>query len=474
MTSGHFEAENRYPIVHLLSAQLAQVCNLSPHLAVKILPILFSILFTGCGYLLATVVLPGQSQAILASVCATILFFGYYHVATYPQGLSIMMLPLVFYLYFERNTEPTLSFRILFVLLLLFFPFFHPATAVVLIACLMGVEVAKVAWRLKKTASGSKAYPLTIEPTLIAWITFFTWISAFGFFGAAIQTTLQWLRGEIEHLPRVAEIQSMFASQGLSPLDQTMLALRLYGDNLVLLVLSVVTLVTVARGFLSRQEVIKNLFILSIPFMVSGPVWMFVFVTTLQITLGRLLGSNAMMWATPVLAAFSLYEMLVKTRVHVVTVAAILLCVSVIAMLGVYHSPFVLQVSWQVTRMDVAGTNWFTAHHDPETPFATLGVPPAYALSRVKIPEHFNYQEQSILGTSFDRDTYLLLAERFQVAALHPALSSAMINDPRLARPGFAHEDFDRLEHDPSIDRLYTNGEFDIYLTRTSRNQTDA
>lgn len=470
ISSAHFEETNRYPIIHILASQLALVCDLPSYTVLELLPALFSVLFAGSSYLLGSVVLPKHAQAILAGVSGSTLFFGYYHVAAYPQALSLMVLPLVFYLYFSRYAKPSLSFRILFVVFLLFFPFFHPATAVVLIVCLAGVEITKTAWKWRtKAAVRTAALSVTAEPALIAGITFFAWISTFGLFGAAIRTTFQWLQGEIEHVPRVTEIQSMFASQGLSLFDQIILALRLYGDNLAYLVLSVVALMVIAHGFLHRQENVKNLFILSVPFVVSGPVWVLIFVTTLQVTLGRLLGSNVMMWATPVLAAFSLHEVLTKTRVRVVIVAATLLCASVVAMLGVYHSPFVRQVSWQITRMDIAGTNWFTVHQEPETPFATLGVPPAYALSSVEIPEHFNYQEQSALGTSFERDTYLLMAERFKAAALHPALSGAMINDPRLARPGFTYEDFNQLGHDRSIGRIYTNGEFDIYLIRSQR-----
>ena len=472
LSSGHFHEGNRYPIIHILAAQVAQICGLSSNLVIEFLPLLFSILFTGCSYLLAGVVLPTKSQAMLAGAGATTLFFGYFHVAAYPQGLSMMALPLIFYFYFRRSANHSLSFRLLFVILLLFFPFFHPATALVLIVCLAGVEVAKTAWRLRVQGSliFRKSFKITAEPTLISLITFFTWVSAFGFFGAAIQNTLLWLRGEIEMVPRVTEIQNLFASQGLGTLQQMELALKLYGDNFIYLVLTLVALFIIIKGFLIREEKIENLFVLLIPFLISGPVWVLIFIATLQITLGRLLGSNAMMWTVPVLVGFALQRVLEKAkRLRVIIAASVLFCASLVAILGVYHSPLVLQPSWQIVLTDVYGTDWFLTHYDSESPFATLGVPPAYALSKMYIQDHFLYQEQSVLGASFTRNIYLLLTERFKIANSHPVLSRAMISDARLVRPGFTRKDFDQLERDPSVNKFYTNGEFDTFLIRSMR-----
>jgi hypothetical protein len=177
-----------------------------------------------------------------------------------------------------------------------------------------------------------------------------------------------------------------------------------------------------------------------------------------------------MMWAVPTLVGFALHSLFERARrMRVVAIASILFSVSLIAMFGVYHSPFILQPSWQIVLTDAQGADWFLDHCDSESPFAALGVPPAYALGQVGMPEHFYYQEQSYLGASFEENLYLLLTARFRIASLHPILSEATISDPRLARPGFTREDFDRLEHDPSVDKLYTNGEFDAFLIRSIR-----
>jgi hypothetical protein len=472
-STGHFQDDNRYPIIHVLIAQIAHVCGLAPYIVVKILPVFFFILFVSCSYLLARIALLTQRQTLLASAGATTLFFGYYHVTIYPQALAVMVLPLVFYLYFRRDAKHPISFRLLFVILLLFLPFSHPAVATVIIVCLAGLEVAKAVWTLTGPTGASISRVLSrvaIEPTLISFIAFLTWISSFVFFGYSIRNILLWLRGEISSIPRVAEVQNLFAAQGIGIFQQVNLLLKMYGDNFIYLALSSIALFIIIRGFLLQRDEMRRLFVLSIPFVIGGPVWVLIFAVTLRVTLGRLLGSNVMMWATSVLGGLAIYRLFEKMkRTRVILVTFVLFCASAVAIFGVYHSPFVLQPSWQVTFADVYGANWFLAHYDSETSFATMGVPPAYASGGVDIPEHFDYHESSTFGPSFGRPIYLLLTERFRKAGSHPVLSKAMLSDARLARTGFTDEDFAQLERDPTVSKFYTNGEFDIYLTRSIR-----
>jgi hypothetical protein len=473
IVSGHIQPLDMYPITHIWAAEVAQMCGLPPRIVVGLLPVLSSVLFAGSSYLLANEVLPKKSQAMLAGVGASTLFFGYYHVAAYPQALSMMMLPLTFYLYFKRSSRYSISFRVLFVILLLLLPFSHPATAVLLIACLIGAEIAKAVWRLRQpvhTPSDRELSGSAVEPVLISLVTFLMWISAFAIFGRSVRYTLGWLSGELQELPRVAEIQSLFATQGLGILQQVELAMKMYGDNLVYLMLSFVALIIVFREFLHRKSEVRKLFILSAAFLTSGPAWIGVFVATLQITVGRLIGSNFMMWAAPVLAGFALHRVLEKTaRLRVFLATSTFFCAAVVAVFGVYHSPFMLQPSWQILLADAHGTDWFLTYNDPDDPVVAIGVPPAYASSSVEIPEHFGYDAHSTLGASFEENTYLLLTERFRIASLHPVLSRVMISDPRLARPGFNRQDFDQLVRDPSVDKLYTNGELDAFLIGSLR-----
>ena len=72
------------------------------------------------------------------------------------------------------------------------------------------------------------------------------------------------------------------------------------------------------------------------------------------------------------------------------------------------------------------------------------------------VESHFGYDHQSMLGLSSTDDRYLVLKE----------LDEKMYSEvyPSLAEIRFLPEDFIQLEHDPSIDKLYSNGGADTWF----------
>lgn len=476
LRGGRFWEGNRYPITHILLAQLVQVGGAPPEVIVKFIPVFFTSLFMLFSYLLASTVMPHKGQALLAAA-ATALFFNYYHVCAYPQTLSIMALPLVFYLYFKGFDKGSLPFRIAFVIVLLLFPYFHPAPAAALIACLLAAEAARALWRQRNGASAAIGRPsvdrTTFEPALICTVTFLTWISAYEIFGTTIGRTLGWLTGAIESVPHVERLERTLEQQGLSIAQQVALALKMYGDNLIYLALSSIALLVVAWGFWRRRDEAKNLFTLCMPFLISGPVWVLIFATTLRVTVGRLLGANIMMWATPVFVAFALYEMFARwKRAGVIVATSILLCVSVVGIFAVYQSPYTLQVSWQVTGQDIEGSRWFStnAQLPGKGRFASLGVPAGHgATGRGRLPEHFGYGQGQTVGASLRSSTYLVIARRFILGSAHPTLARATISSPDLFTIGFSPADFQGLVLDPTVNLLYSNGELDVFRITAQR-----
>jgi hypothetical protein len=154
-------------------------------------------------------------------------------------------------------------------------------------------------------------------------------------------------------------------------------------------------------------------------------------------------------------------------RAGVAVVTSILVCASVVGILAVYHSPYILQVSWQVTRHDVEGSRWFAAHTElPASAwFASLGVPvvtTGYGTEgKIAVPEHFGYQQSEKLGSVLS-STYLVLGRRQTLGSADATLSRFTASTPHLFSTGYIPADFQRLERDPTVHRLYSNGEFDV------------
>ena len=141
---------------------------------------------------------------------------------------------------------------------------------------------------------------------------------------------------------------------------------------------------------------------------------------------------------------------------------------SAIGVFCLYRSPWILQPNWQITYADISGSHW-ASHYAAESKmaFSEMGWIQAYV--QTEMPDHFGYHEHEILGESLKQDTIILLGKRFKLASDDPVLSKkGMICPSIMARQGFNKEDFEKLNEDRSVNRLYYNGEFEILLVKSS------
>jgi len=74
----------------------------------------------------------------------------------------------------------------------------------------------------------------------------------------------------------------------------------------------------------------------------------------------------------------------------------------------------------------------------------------------------------TLSGTSLEADQYVLITSLFRLASEEPAFKKGILAGPHLARRGFDRQDFHRLVQDPTVDLVYSNGEFEVYLARAT------
>jgi hypothetical protein len=79
------------------------------------------------------------------------------------------------------------------------------------------------------------------------------------------------------------------------------------------------------------------------------------------------------------------------------------------------------------------------------------------------LPPNFGYDHFSMLGESYIKDIYLIITKRFLMASDDPYLEEKGVSVlPLFFTRGYSSSDFEKLKNDPSVDKIYTNGEFDI------------
>lgn len=468
-STGFISEDCFYPVTHILGAVLIEVCAIPTETVMKYLPVIFTVLFMLFAYLLTSVVSLKKEHAILAAAASSTLLFSYNHLIPYPHALSLFAFPLMFYFYFKSLSTPSLSNKIALIIVLLMFPFFHPVPELVLISCLIIGEVAKFKW-VRRIPSQIENF--SINHALISFITFFLWISYFTIFGLSIRRVFQWITGEVSVVARADELYPVF---GLGPWGFFKLLLKMYGHNLIFITLSVIALGILIRYFSERRSGTRNFFILSLLFLTSSLIYIIIAMSLGLVTWGRILGANAGMWATPVFTSFALYEIFKKPGIPkvigIVAIVTILFSASTIGVFSVYRSPWIFQPNWQVTQMDICGSNWFNSHKSPVFAYAPMGWYGGHHY--IKMPQHFGYPEHESVGEVINKETYIVLTERFKQASASLALKDWMNIDDCLAKPGFNKEDFDRIGEDPNIAKLYSNREFEV-LIATPKSQGES
>lgn len=462
VSEGHF-TDNYYPVTHILGAELTQVLGIKVETVMKLLPVIFTVLFIVFIYLIAKVVSFKKGHALLAAAVGTVPVFAYYHVVTYPFSLSLLAVPILIYCYFVNLKHISVPWKIAFLIALFLFPFFHPITQIGIVIVLISAEIAKWLWTKRTSQVGIQA-KISFSSVVISTATFFLWISYFLILGPTIQRIYNWLTGEANLVARVGEIETTLGRLFIDPLE---LVIKMYGQNLMLILLFLVAFGLIAHGLWRRRNEFRDLYILSIILVVGGLIYLLLSMGLGLITWGRFLGVNLGLWGVSILAGFALYEVFSNIkRLKTITVFLIAIILTVISTLGIfsiYRSPWVLQPNWQITHADINGDGWMNQYKREGIPITEIGWVRPYR--QVNIPEHFGYPNYVSLGESLNEDTFLIITERFKQASVDPTLiEQGIVSHDIVAKPGFNEDDFIQIEADKSAAKLYTNGEFDIFF----------
>jgi hypothetical protein len=160
-------------------------------------------------------------------------------------------------------------------------------------------------------------------------------------------------------------------------------------------------------------------------------------------------------------------------RVAICLITGFIAVASLQSIVSLYPSPFVSDGNNQITHMNLTGTKWFLEKKD-------INVGSRYILSNLAnyatgvigykeasdrgdihayenyLPDHFGYPASSTLGTDFPADKYAAITKLDRTVYSTVWESVGRFNDA----------DFERLESDTSVSKLYSNSEMDIYYVR--------
>src|SRR5659263_270249 len=118
---------NIYPISAILISQICQLTNISVIGISKYLPSLFFTIYVLSIYCWSKSLIPDKKFVLLSLIASTPIFFAGFSTSIFNELLAVLTLPLFFHC---LQKSPDIRFKILCIIMLLLYPFFHPMVAI--------------------------------------------------------------------------------------------------------------------------------------------------------------------------------------------------------------------------------------------------------------------------------------------------------------------------------------------------------
>ena len=479
---GHIPSDLVYPITHILLSELVYITGLSNEIIANHCTALISVFYVIAIYLLATSSLITKREQILAVASIAGVFFSGYDVYLMPNGWSLLYLPLVLFFYFKSLTKTySMKYTILFLITLILYPFFHPLSTAVLI--LMLIIIGLVGFLIpifenKKVLLITSSIPMT--PILLETAIFLPWILSFQKFNLNIKMMYySIITGSSTNV--ISSMSNTVGKLSLTRLEFLELFIKLMGQHFIFLTFFFFSFVLLLKYPNSRKNNKKLIILLSITSFIG---LMYVFYLFNILPGLQAMGSDRLqaylVIFTPIFAGFVLsYIITRKIIIHKFNLAPIIcgfliLSASIISIHNLYPSPYVMQPNPSITQMDMNGAEWLLN-------FKNSAINSVYIMSPVyrflagsaghveagklfgssykeaNITDHFNYTISNNLGNSYTQNEYFMMT-----------MFDKIVYETVWKIVGRFHQkDFIKLEEDFSVDRLYSNGDTNVYYIKS-------
>ncbi|MCM1567446.1 MAG: hypothetical protein NC238_16180 [Dehalobacter sp.] len=457
--------DNYYPIVHILGAVILLFCKSdNPSIVVQIIPPIFSIIYVLFSYYLAKVVFKKEDYSVMAAVLSLIPLYSYYHVVLYPHAIAILLLPLIFYLYFNSKSP---NYKILLTIMLVLQAFVHVIPTLIIFGCLCGAEIIKI---IINRIKPSIKFNISFNSAAISLIVFFIWWSSYSVFGEMSKAYI-WLVGESEAIPRAHEVAN---AVNLGQQNFIELFLKMYGNQFVLTIITLISIAVMVAYYRKRKEDISYGLVLSAILLISALIYILYFLTSGKATIGRFFGANYGVWAMPVISTF-IFTIKDRNKIKLSIVSIVIIIILLLSMMNIYRSDWIYQPNWHVTKHDIFAKNWQSMHKSGSIVVGIIASPWGRVITPLDIqygpyiPPHFGYDTNHQLGDFLYEDSLIYYGEtRQKLVNKNQILNSSTLNN-NWALPGFYNEDYIKLGNDRSVNFIYTNGEVRMLLVKSMK-----
>lgn len=468
LLDGHYLSSNFYPVSHTLIASVVIISGLPLEFVSKYSTPFLSVLFLLFIYFFAKTVLLTKESVIFSLIIASSMF-SIFDYAISPNGWSILYLPLVLALFFRQS----LDYKILLSISIILLPFFHVFTSSMLVFIL--IVVSLIYWFFNNNRLNSyfsAMNPSQFLNSIILELTILLmWILSFKYFNKNIKALYDSF---------TSTSSNAFATEVITKLDKVdvhgfeviLLAIKMYGNTFIFIGLSAVAFYLFIKKFSWKYGNFNIFIIFSLFFCFFSAYVIYLF--NLIPGFKNFAGHRMLMFLgvfAPLCTSFFL-QYFKDNRNYILYLVGIFLIItaSLISILNLFTSPWIIQPNSQVTCMEVDGMNWFFNYRNQMTDIVIIMTPPHRYADEImgsrernerdisgyyeNIPDHFNYSVYKTIGESYAGKRYAVISEYDKTI-----YNTVWINVGR-----FYTSDFIILESDKTASKLYNNNEFDVWM----------
>jgi len=497
LATAHIEHRNFYPIDHILSAALYYITNIKISDTIKIIPPIFSLFYIISIYLLASQILKRKGEVLFILMFASILLFRNENLMFAPSVQSFFLLPFVLYIYFKRyNLKNPLKLDVLLSFMAFIIAFFHPMTMIFFLSIffMMGlywfIYNRGINKKRKKQNSHQKLKleTKTILIVSIYFIAFIIWCFIYPkFVSASIKVVLNWFiykKGGSEF----KAISSVISYAHPKLLDLIEVGFYRFGQIIVLGLMTFIFLIrtfsTWRKSKLEKNEIAHYIFFL-IGFLIFAILSVATFFNYFIIGFGRV--SRYVIFFSSIAIGLGFYLLFMRLKISKSisfmkkrVIAITLLCIVLFLLLffsifNLYFSPIIKMENQQVAKGELKGMQWFFDHRNENFLIEEIEISQMRfydALFGCKAPEknirygistlppnHFGYNNKTFMGESYNESCYLIIPRLGRI--FYPEMYPKYEEYWR-----FESNDFNKLEKDQTVEKIYSCGDLDIYLIR--------
>lgn len=475
LLNGHTGSRNFYPSSHLIVISIYLISSIPPELCIKFIPAIFYSLYIVCIYKYAEVAncLPSQKMLILAF--GSVLLFTYFNYLFLPTQLFLYYVPFILLVNEKRNSIKNKElWSLIFILVLIFLPFFHPLGTFFVISIIIIYEAAKVLSQFPTYKSMNSIKYVNLKPAIILTVIMIIWFSTFVAFKYTILEAYNAIIYDYGASP-VVTVGQQLQSVNYGYYDLFELISKNYGHELIYTVLSVISIYILIRNILLSKYIPKQIEL----FAAMSFLFFSVFYGLTLIGSFLSTGSSIRIFCWSLMFSILLNGMILHNKIYkltgnrfkigVVFVSILIIVSSIIGIFSLYPSPYTKQANFQVTTMDWTGMNkyYIFKNSDPtfyinQLPWRTSHAIYGYDTQKEKnlgsfypISPHFGYNPNNTntLAESINSSGYFVINEH----------NIQFYTNLWVEHSFLRQNDFERFYEDITSEKIYTNGELQIW-----------